>query len=321
MHIAMGGHGQAWPPKGYAGVERVGSWWVRELRARGHTVTLVADGRSTLEVDNLIPSNEQTYHEGFQKARDLGAEVVHDNNDAQEPNPGRWTGGPYVFTVHACVWRGNPQPIFLSRNQARWHGYQGEPVVVHNGLPAEEYPFCGEKEDFLLWCASIRDCKAPEMAVQLARETGLRLKIIGPIQDGQYNWLREHRSPDGQIHYLGEMDVERLDYYRRAAAFVYTCSDSWMEGFNLTNIEALLSGTPVVGLWTDNNRIVEEQLVHGRSGFICKGYEQMRRVLADRAYEECSPAEVRACGEGFDVRTAVDGYLAAYQRAIDGERW
>ncbi len=160
MHIAMGGHGQAWPPRGYAGVERVGSWWVTRLRELGHEVTLVANGGSTLPVDHLIPGHEGNYHQTFQMARDGGAEVVHDNNDAQEPNPGRWAGGPYVFTVHACVWRGNPNPVFLSNNQARWHGYEGTPTVVHNGLPLGEYPFCAEKDDYLFWCASIRDCKA-----------------------------------------------------------------------------------------------------------------------------------------------------------------
>ena len=95
----MTGHVYALPPSGYAGVERVASWWIEELRARGHKVTLVANTESTLVVDRLIPKRngrEDAFVEGILQADDC--DVVHDNNDAHRPDPRRWTG-PYIYTI------------------------------------------------------------------------------------------------------------------------------------------------------------------------------------------------------------------------------
>ena len=328
MHIAMGGHGQPIPPKGYAGVERVVGWWIEELRRRGHEVTLVHDARSTIAVENLVGllgNDADRYWKSFTRARELGADVVHDNNDHHPADPRRWDGKPYVFTVHACVWEGNPCPIFLSHHQARWYHYreraQRAATVVHNGLPASEYPFCGDKEDFVFWCASIRACKAPELAVQVCQEAGVRLVMAGPIQDAEYGWLNEYRTEKNGLLYVGPLDRERLDWFGRASAFVYTCSENWMEGYNLTNIEALLCGTPVVALETANNQVAREQIEHGESGFICDSAEAMLHVLKDGAHLRLAPGACRAHGEMHSVERAVDGYLEAYERAVGGEVW
>ncbi len=329
MHIGMGAHGQPLPPKGYAGVERVVSWWIGDLRRRGHEVTLIHDARSTIEVDHLIGlkgNDDDRYHRSFQKARDeFGVEVIHDNNDHHPAKPGRWEGGPYVYTVHACVWEGNPCPIFLSHHQARWYRYRARtgraPTVVHNGLPSTAYPFSADKEDFVFWCASVRACKAPELAVQVCQEAGVPLVIAGPIQEGEYGWLNAYRQWKDGVLYLGPLGDERLDWFRRAGAFLYTCSPDWMEGYNLTNIEALLSGTPVVALETPNNQVAREQIMHGECGFICETPADMLNVLKDGAHKSIPPEACRAYGELHTVERAVDGYLAAYERAVKGEVW
>ena len=326
MKICMGGHVYPLPPNGYAGVERVATWWTEELTRRQHRVTLVANADSQLTVDRLIPKRAgvpDAFVDGFVEAM-RSCDVAHDNNDCHTPDPRRWAK-PYIYTVHAMVWNGNPNPVFISHNQARHFHYTertGSPPVVNpNGLPPGLYPYREEKEDFLLWCGAIREPKNPAVAVWLAQQTGWRLKIVGPIQDGRYQYLRQLTPGAGPIEYLGELGAERLDLFRRAAAFLYTCSDTWVEGFNLTNIEALLSGTPVFGWRTPKNRIIEEQIEEGVSGFIFDDVETLRRALTEQWQRRIDPKDCRAKGETHSVTRTVDRYLSIYQRAIAGERW
>lgn len=327
MHIGMGGHVYPFPPTGYAGVERVASWWTEALLRRGHQVTLVANADSRLPVTRLLPKLEgapDAFVEGFVAARQGGADVIHDNNDCHAPDARRWDG-PYLYTVHAMVWPDNPNPVFISFNQARHFQYTSRtgrpPVVNPNGLPSADYPYRESKEDFLLWCGAIREPKNPEMAIALAVETGWRLKIVGPIQDARYAYLRQYAPGAGPIEYLGELGPERLELYRRAAVFLYTCSDTWVEGFNLTNIEALLSGTPVFGWKTARNRIIEEQIDEGINGFSFETYAEFRVALAEQWHRRLHPRDCRAKGETHSVERTVDRYLALYTRTIQGERW
>lgn len=326
MNICMTGHVYALPPVKYAGVERVVTWWVRELRKRGHRVALVANADSTLECERLIPKNDlnaDAFVEGMERARrgDFAADVVHDNNDCHAPHPSRFAA-PYIYTVHACVWNGNPNPVFLSYQQAKWHKYPGFPMVVNNGLPADEYPMGVARQGYALWLASLRTCKAPEMAIAACEEAGVPLKIVGPIQDGRYSDFPRRYPPGGQIEYLGEMGSERLRLFREASVFLYTCDQAWMEGFNLTNIEAMLSGTPVVALRTGNNRIADEQIVNGVSGVVCDSYEDIVAALKARVWQRMPPESVRACATSrFTVERTVDRYLELYESAVRGKRW
>jgi glycosyltransferase involved in cell wall biosynthesis len=326
MNICMTGHVYPLPPTKYAGVERVTSWWINELKRRGHQVTLVGHKDSTIPIDRLIVDAGGTgapdaFVDGISAARQLGCEVTHDNNDCHHPNPHRWDG-PYIYTVHACVWNGNPNPVFLSYHQAKWHKYPGFPTVVHNGFPLNEYPMGKTKEPFALWLASLRTCKAPELAIEACVQAGVPLKIVGPIQDSRYAEYPRLYPKGGKVEYLGEMGAERLDLFRRASCFIYTCDDHWMEGFNLTNVEAMLSGTPVIALRTANNRIADEQIVHGASGAICDSVKDMvpwikQAVSVGRFH----PEVVRACGARFSIANAVDRYLEAYESAIRGKKW
>ncbi len=326
MHIGLGGHIYSVPPRLYGGVERVVAWWAEELMQRdGYEVTIFGTGDSTASCSRLIDCTAQTpdrFGPWFQAFEDC--DVIHDNNDGL-PTDIRWTRKdgserPYIFTVHACVKHDmTPNPVFLSYNQARFFHHEN-PVVCTNGFPIENFKVREDKEDFLLWCGSLRGCKAPEMGVQLAQDTGERLKIIGPIQDGDYVSYRQRFPKGGQIEYLGEMGAERMEYFARAKAFIYTFSDNWMEGLNLVLCEALLCGTPVIGLHRPNNTIVDEVYQDGVGGVICPTYEDMVKAVKDKSY--VLPAEqCRAEGEKHSIQKTVDRYLEIYEMAIKGPRW
>lgn len=333
MKIGMGGHIYPLPPTGYGGVERVGAWWCDELTKRGHEVRIFGHPQSTCaHAGPIITCRADAARDDFgPKYQQHGADldVIHHNSDAH-PSPALWTTAsgaerPFLHTVHAMVRHPQvPCPVFLSYNQARWFGMTDDHDfrVVHNGFPIERFTVQTEKEDFLLWCGSLRGCKAPEMAVQLAQDACERLLIIGPIQDAKYADYPQRFKPGmGPIEYLGEMGDERLDYFRRAKAFLYTCAPEWMEGMCLVLCEAMLSGTPVVGLVTDNNTIVKEVVEDGLGGVVCYSYEDLFRAIDRELFHACDPADCRQNGEEFSVTRTVDGYLELYHDLLKGVRW
>jgi len=330
MKIGIGGHIFQMPPLGYGGVERVAAWWCDELKRRGHYVRIFGHPGSTAAHDALVPVYASSDYDQFGPAyrqHGLGLDVIHHNSDAM-PSEAMWTTSPhgshrpFVHTVHACVWhRRVPCPVFLSANQARWFGYgPNAPVIVHNGFPIDRFAVETEKEGFYLWCGSLRGSKAPDMAVQLAEETGAALIIIGPIQDGKYaDYPERFPRGRGRIQYLGEMGDERLHYFRKAKALLYTCAPEWMEGMCLVLCEAMLSGTPVIGLVTPNNTIVSEIVSEG--GLACESYDAMRDAIQTDRAASFSPDACRANGERFSIARAVDQYLELYEAVMRGDRW
>jgi len=297
------------------------TWWIEELRARGHHVTLISNGDDSISVDRLIKKDFSNLVDSFARPLSLvdDIDVVHDNNDSHNPSPERWRR-PYIYTVHAMVHTGNPNPVFLSFNQARFFG-KTDPVVVHNGFRISEYEVCSKKDDFFLWCGAIRSCKNPVTVIDACRETRQKLKIIGPIQSHDLIWIG---SLKGDVEYLGEMGIQRLDYFKLAKGFIYTFSKGWVEGFNLTNVEALLSGTAVLAMWDETNSIVKEQgIEHGKTGLLVHRDDKEGLYSALRNWDriDFSSRRCRISGEQFDVKHTVDKYEQLYIRAIEGERW
>jgi glycosyltransferase involved in cell wall biosynthesis len=319
MRIGMVGHIYPVPPLLYGGVERAVSWWVDELKNQGHKVVLFANKNSKVNVDKLVPCErggmDRFVNELLANSNDY--DIIHDNNDTTEPSSLRWKN-PYIYSVHATVWISQPNPVFISHNQCRFFN-KPDGVVNHYGFPLEKFSIGHDKEDFILWCGSLRGVKAPEMAVQLAEDTGHKLYIIGPIQEAKYLNFQSYKT--GRIIYLGEMGEERMEYFKRASAFLYTCHENWMEGFGLVNVEALLSGTPVIGLCTEKNQIVLEHYTDGVGGFVCKSYEDMRKVLNNKEYLSISPEACRVEGEKFNVVNTVSRYLNLYESVLKGNKW
>lgn len=313
----MTGHVYPIPPCKYAGVERVVYWWINELRRRGNKVFLVGDTGSTVEVDGFVQKtmvSGDAFVSGISRLS-KECDVVHDNNDCHSPSQDRWRI-PYIYTVHAMVWNGNPNPVFLSYNQARYFK-KDNPFVANNGFPIDDYEYSDEKEDYYLWCGAIRGCKGPEMAIAACNAAKVKIKVIGPIQDGAYSYLLDNEKRGDYVEYLGEMGIERLEVFRKAKGFIYTFSDSWVEGFNLTNIEALLSGTPVIGRRTELNRIVDEQ-IDTRSGVSFETTDELIEILKNNVVSDISPVDCRLRGEFFDVRRTVDRYVEAYELVMKG---
>jgi glycosyltransferase involved in cell wall biosynthesis len=143
---------------------------------------------------------------------------------------------PLVQTLHSNWKPGTPLPpntIFLSGDHAKRHGSD---VFVYNGLDPAEYIFRRRKERWDLFLGKLHSDRGYHWAIDAAKRTGRRLIVAG-------GW---RPSFTGVIKYVGEVGGKRKAVLLARARCLWMPAQ-WDEPFGLPTIEALFSGTPVLG--------------------------------------------------------------------------
>ena len=182
--------------------------------------------------------------------------------------------------------------------------------VVHHGFEAGRYR-AGRGGDHLAFLGRMTDQKRPERAIELARRTGLPLRLAGNVDPGNPAHFRDHVEPalGGGIVYVGEVDdAAKQDLLGTARAFVFPID--WPEPFGLVMIEAMACGTPVIA-W--RNGSVEEIVEHGVTGFVVDTMDEATDAVARLG--EIDRATVR---QRFEARFTADvmarNYVELYRR-------
>ena len=235
MHVVVASHHRL-PVEGYGGPQRVVVALVRGLAALGHRVTVlaqpgtrVAEAAKIVEVAPRVLKNSGGDLTPFIPG---DADIVH----AHFPVKQLPKGPPFVQTLHGNWKPGTPLPpntIFLSRDHARRHGSD---AFVYNGLDPAEYIFRARKEQWDLFLGKLHSDRGYNWAIDAAKRTGRRLIVAG-------GW---RPSFTGVIKYVGEVDGKRKAVLLARARCLWMPAQ-WDEPFGLPIIEALFSGTPVLG--------------------------------------------------------------------------
>jgi glycosyltransferase involved in cell wall biosynthesis len=192
-------------------------------------------------------------------------------------------------------------------------------TVIHNGVFLEDHTFRADDEGYLFSLGSIERDKGQDLAVRVALETELPLKIGGNIAEQAFYDLDVKLAGKGRVEYLGELnDKQKAEFFAGARAFLAPIRLG--DCFSLTRIESLAAGTPVITLDTGSAR---EAITHGRTGYLVNyDLDGEDRVVADMAnyvgkLNSIDPKVCRAeAKKRFDWWVISQQYLNFYDQVI-----
>jgi glycosyltransferase involved in cell wall biosynthesis len=332
------------PPRTYGGTELIVHLITEELVARGHDVTLFATGDSVTSAalhsvtaapmrygevmddgfghaEYLQLANAQT---AFQAAADGSFDLVHNHAGIEGLVLAATSRTPVVSTMHnpfappsQPIWDAYPwfHHAVSAASAATFPARGALPPILH-GIDVASFAFEPDPTaGYLLFLGRFSKAKGADRAVEAARRTGRRLILAGKIDAADAEHVRATIAPlfDGeQIEYVGEVDgAVKRDLLAGADALLFPIE--WDEPFGLVMVEALSSGTPVIGF---RRASVPEVVDDGRTGFVVDDLDGM--VAAIARIGEIDRRACRAAAESrFTVARMVDDVQSMYRSILD----
>jgi UDP-glucose:tetrahydrobiopterin glucosyltransferase len=166
-------------------------------------------------------------------------------------------------------------------------------VVGGSGVDPDVYEYCEHPEQALAWLGRISPEKALEDAVAAAQRTGIKLKIMGKIQDAAY-WEQIQRDyPTAPIEYLGFLPTHELQQALRTCRGLLM-TPRWVEAFGNVAIEALACGVPVIAYRRGGPA---EIITDGKTGFLVEPDSIEGLVAAINRLDEIDRSDCRHAAE------------------------
>jgi glycosyltransferase involved in cell wall biosynthesis len=326
------------PPAAYGGTERVIDELARQLVQRGHAVTLFASADSTSS-GALVPTvrtplrargDERDPTAAFlvTLARMLPRapefDLLHAHVDLWSLVLAETSPVPVVATFHSRLdaagvgmrlARSRAHPVAISEAQA----HQPDPPLadwVHNGLSLEQMPFGPDAGDDLVFVGRMTADKGVADAIEVARRSGRRLRIIAKIpylaiERDYYDGVVKPALRRADIEELGELGQDDRDRVV-AESHALIMPSVWPEPFGLTAIEAMACGTPVIAR---DVGALPEIVRQGRDGFLAADAAGMAAALDGVAALDRAAIR-RGAIERFSAARMADGYERIYSRIL-----
>jgi glycosyltransferase involved in cell wall biosynthesis len=156
---------------------------------------------------------------------------------------------------------------FVARRIKKYWGKEAE--VLHPPVSVDRFTSGMPKEDYDLIVSALVPYKRIDLAIDAYNELGRPLKIVGT--GPEYAALKSRAR--NNIEFLGFADDTTVaNLYARARTFVFPGE----EDFGITPLEAMASGTPVVGYGSGG---LLETVIDGETGILFA--EQTPRALLD----------------------------------------
>lgn len=327
------------PPALYGGSERVVSWLTEELVAMGHDVTLFASGDSHTSAKlvpvcpkslwrssscrETLPHHVLLAEQVFQRASEF--DVLHFHCDYIHFPLVKRYAVPTVTTLHGLIHKPDLEGLFslfpdvplvsISQSQrlpmpdAAWCG------TVHHGLPRMLHTFREAPGEYLAFLGRISPDKGIERAIEIARLSGIPLKIAAKIYDEDRSYYESCIKPllaeSNLAEFIGEVGgKEKDDFLGKARALLFPVE--WAEPFGLVMIESLACGTPVVA-WKRGS--VVEIIEDGIHGFVVDNITE-----AVDAVNHLEKINRKDCREQFEKRfrsgQMASAYVQIYEQQI-----
>jgi glycosyltransferase involved in cell wall biosynthesis len=323
------------PPKGYGGHERLVAMFAEEYKRLGHEVHLLVTTGSFIEGCTMHPFG----NEGFPPGRKEGLKAIprawnflkkHRHEFDLVHNFGRlayllpilndpvkkiMTYGREINRKNARISNVLPHRNIVftgcSRDLLSRVALTGNWEVVYNAINFENYnlqPWVPENAP-LIFLGRIERVKGCHHAIKVALATGQNLIIAGNISPliEEQKYFKTEIEPyidDQQIKYVGQVDdAQKNHYLGKAKALLFPIQ--WEEPFGMVMVEAMASGTPVIGF---RNGSVPEVIDEGITGFMVNTNDEMAASI-NRLHEiDREKCRLQAASR-FDVRIIAQQYL------------
>lgn len=322
----------AWrtPPRKYGPWEQVASNIAEGLAKKGIDVTLFATGDSITrgklksvcthpyaEDNDVDPKVWECMHISHLMEQAGKFDIIHNNFDFLPLTYSRLINTPIITTIHGfssqkivpVYKKYNTTGAYISISNADRHPELEYLKTIYHGIDPVEFTYRDEKEDYLLYFGRIHPDKGAHTAIEIARQTGHRLKIAGLIQDE--NYFNEKVKPcidDDQVIYLGNADpAMRNQLLGNAIALLHPIH--FEEPFGLSVVEAMMCGTPVIAFARGS---MAELIDDGTSGYLVNNIDEAVSAvqkLGDIGYYACR----KHAFSKFSLEKMTDEYILAYK--------
>lgn len=327
------------PPPAYGGIEAMVDTLARGLSAAGHEVLLAAAAGSTCPVD-LVPGLpagnldtmgacvDELRHSILAHEAMAGMDLIHDHTLSGPLYRYRPADVPLVTTAHGAFGPGTREVyramargatvVGISHHQARSAPPGTITRVIHHGMDATSVPVGDGAGGYACFLGRMHPDKGIQEAIDVARRAGMPLLIAAKMNDSfEQGYYREVIKPllGHGVDYLGELNTAEK-YVLLGSATALLNPIQWAEPFGMVMIEALASGTPVVGTTSGS---APEIVDDGVTGFLRNGTEALATALQATGTLDRSACR-RSVETRFSAERMVGQYLRLYRDVLAGPR-
>jgi glycosyltransferase involved in cell wall biosynthesis len=327
------------PPIDYGGTELFVAQLAEGLKRQGIDVVVYANGESTVEVERYwryehshwpIKSESEAWlmemdHTSWAvEHASRSCELIHVQSALALTYP-PISRLPTVLTLHGPneakltqLYQRYPDTYYVCISKAQCaKETMPRTRVIHHGIDLTQYRLYERKQKYLSFIGRIAPIKGTHIAIDVAKRTGIPLKIAGEVQPMYREYFEAKVKPhiDGKlVEYIGLANLEtKNELLGNSMAMLFPIQ--WHEPFGLVMVEAMACGTPVLALPGGS---VPEVVRDGVSGYLCRSVRQMAKHAENLQFD---PASVRRyVEENFSTDRMVQEYAALYGEAISEKR-
>jgi glycosyltransferase involved in cell wall biosynthesis len=328
----------ACPPRAYGGTELVVAELAKNLVRLGHDVTTFATGDSEpagklqyrFEKPVWPPYESAELRHAAYAWREItespGAfDIVHTHQAPSLAFAAIARQIHTVYTIHHCrderlidLYQDFPNATYvgISKRQAELIPEIPVEEIILHGLDPDLYDAGRGDGGYVAFLGRFAQEKGPHFAIDAARKAGVTLRMGGGVHPPDKAFFEREVRPrlddgTGGIEWLGELShVPKLSLLRGARAMLFPID--WEEPFGLVMIEAMLTGTPVIGFARGS---VSEVIENGVTGYIVRDVAEMAQRIRQLDTFDRVQCRERARERWSSMRMARE-HEALYERLL-----